>query len=115
RGLVVVAQAGVGGVEERGDALEIAGGERLDRAVHALVLGEYVPDAALERLRQPCRTLGVAQRGDAEALARGAAPGAALVVAARRCPGRGRPARTRRSPRGPSRAPRCARRRSGWP
>ena len=50
--LVVVAQAGVRGVQQGAGALEVAGGERLGHRVDARVLGQDVAHAPVQRVRQ---------------------------------------------------------------
>ena len=83
RGLVVVAQAGVRGVEQPAGLLEVAGAQRGDHRVDAGVLGEHVAGAGGAAARAGRRVVRCASRSDvdAERRARLAALAAALVVA----------------------------------
>ena len=111
RGLVVVAQARVGLVEQAADRLEVARAQRLDGGVDARVLAQHVAGAPAARLGEPLRRRGVggAQVLDAELARRRLALGAALVVARRR---RARARRRSRPSRAASRAGRAGRARS---
>src|SRR6188472_4499978 len=72
RGLVVVAQAGVRGVEERPERRGLAVLERANGGLDAGVLGEHVADAAVERGGEGAEIARarVAQRAQAEQRAR---------------------------------------------
>ena len=60
RGVVVVAQARVGLVEQAADGLEVAGAQGVDGGVDARVLGQHVAGAPAPRLGQPLRRARVA-------------------------------------------------------
>ena len=83
RRLVVVAQAGVRGVEQPPDGLEVARAQRRDRLVDAAVLAQHVARAAPAGVGEPLDGVGIggAEVLDAELAGGGLALGAALVVA----------------------------------
>ncbi len=68
RDLVVVAQALVRRVDQRAEAVHLAGAQRGDRLVDASVLRDHVTDAAIERRRQRGGgvRVGIAQAFDAQ-------------------------------------------------
>ena len=81
--LVVVAQAGVGGVEQRAGPLEVAVRERGGHRLDAGVLGDHVAGALAQRVLQARQVLRarLPERLDPERRAGRLALGAALVVA----------------------------------
>ena len=87
RGVVVVAQARVRGVEQRADRLEVAGAQRRDHGVDAGVLGQHVaraPAAAARAALRPPPGRPARRCSTPSAAHAASALRAALVVAATR-------------------------------